>query len=256
MTVLAAEELHVTVDGNSLLTDLTLSVAPGESLLVCGGPGSGKTLLLKALAGLMSDRDDLAVDGTVTRAGEIGYVFQYPATQLVRRTVRLDVGFGLENRGVPTLEIADRVEAIAERFDATHLLDRRVDALSAGETTIAALLGVLVTDPDVVLLDEPFSTLDAAGTRQVLRAIDRLEAADVAVVIAEHDARDLLTRVDRVLRLASGRIADAGPPRAVVDSLHRSGVKLPIRTQVAIERGAAGERPVPLTADGDWVEPP
>ncbi|MFB6361864.1 MAG: energy-coupling factor ABC transporter ATP-binding protein [Halobacteriales archaeon] len=256
MTVLSAEGLHVTGDGNPLLTDVTLSVAPGESVLVCGGPGSGKTLLLKALAGLFEDRDDLVVTGTVIRDSEIGYVFQYPATQLVRRTVRLDVGYGLENRGVPSAEIADRVEAIAEQFDATHLLDRRVNALSAGETTIAALLGVLVTEPDVVLLDEPFSTLDAAGTRQVLRAIDRLATADVAVVIAEHDARDLLSRVDRVLRLASGRVADDGPPRAVVDSLHRSGVKLPVRTQVAIERGANGERPVPLAADGCGVESP
>ncbi len=256
MTVLAAEGLHVTVDDDPLLADVTLSVATGESVLVCGGPGSGKTLLLKALAGLLTNREDLALDGTVTRDGEIGYVFQYPATQLVRRTVRLDVGFGLENRGVPPDEIADRVEAIADRFDATHLLDRRVDGLSAGETATVALLGVLVTDPDVVLLDEPFSTLDDAGTRQVLRAIDELRASGVAVVIAEHDARDLLTRADRVVRLASGRVANVGPPRAVVGSLHESGVKLPVRTQVAIERDAAGERPVPIAADGEGVRSP
>lgn len=257
MTVLAADGLDVRAEGDAvLLSDVSVEVAAGETVLLCGGPGSGKTLLVKALAGLLDDREDLQVDGAVRRPDDVGFVFQYPATQLVRRSVRLDVGFGLENRGVDGEAIADRVAAIAERFDAEALLDRRTDELSAGETATVALLGVLVTKPDVVVLDEPLSTLDHAGTRRVLSAIDRLREAGTPVLIAEHDARDLLTRSDRVVRLEAGRVADDGPPGAVAPALHRAGVKLPFATQVAIERGDAGRRPLPLAADGTEGEGP
>lgn len=237
--------------GEPLLRAVDLEVEPGELLVICGPTGSGKTLLAKALRGLLDRRSDLAVEGHVERTDDVGFVFQRPAAQLVRRTVRRDVAFGLENRGVAPDVIADRVASYAGRLGATELLERPVDALSAGETAVVALLGVLVTEPEAIILDEPLASLDAPSTRLVLDALDALSDSDTTLVIAEHDCRDLLSRADRVLLLDDGRTATLGPPDAVADDLYAAGVRLPFGTVVALERRAAGE-PVslPLAADG------
>ena len=242
MTVLSAEALGVrTREGTDLLADVSLRVDAGETVLVCGPPGGGKTVLVKALRGLLDDRTDLEVAGSVDRAGDVGVVFQRPATQLVRRVVRRDVAFGLENRGVDPETIEARIERHAAALGATSLLDRAVADLSGGETTVVALLGSLVVEPDVLLLDEPVATLDHRNTRLVLDAVDRLRRGGTAVVVAEHDVRDLLDRADRVLLLASGRVGTRGPPADVLEDLDAAGVKLPFATSVGLARRRAGE---------------
>lgn len=237
--------------GEPLLADVDLTVERGELLLVCGRTGSGKTLLAKALRGLLDRRDDLSVAGEIAADGDLGFVFQRPASQLVRRTVRSDVAFGLENRAIPPAEIADRVDDYADRLGATDLLDRRIETLSGGETAIIALLGVLVTEPDAVILDEPLAALDAPSTDRVLEAIDTLRADGTTLIIAEHDCRELISRADRVLLLEDGRTAARGAPASVVDDLREAGVRLPFSSMVALERRAAGEPvAVPLGPDG------
>lgn len=225
-----------------MLSDVSISIDDGEMAVVCGRPGSGKTLLLKALKGLLGSKPGLTVDGEVTDTADIGYVFQIPRTQLVRRTVRRDVAFGLENRGVEPSETVARIADRAEQLEAEDLLDREVAGLSDGETAMVALLGVLVTDPDVIVLDEPFASMDYPNTRLLLDALDRLTAGGTAVLVAEHDLRDLLDRADHVYLLRDGTVAESGPPGDVTRALVESGVRLPFRIEVAYARSARNER--------------
>lgn len=247
MTILAADALSVTAaDGSPLLSDVSLTVRAGETVLVCGSPGSGKTLFVKALKGLLADRTDLRIEGSITRNGSIGFVLQSPARQLVRRIVKRDVAFGLENQARPPDEIRARIDRYADLLGATDLLDREVRTLSRGETTKVALVGVLVTEPEIVILDEPLSVLDDPNTEIVLDALDRLRQTNATVLIAEHDVRDLLTRADRVMILQNGRVTSLGVPRDVVTALYETGVKLPVNTEIAIRTGAT-EMPLALS---------
>lgn len=221
--------------------------------MICGEPGSGKTLLLKAIAGLLDRREDMTVVGEVHRGGDIAMVFQNPEKQLVRQRVRSDVAFGLENQGLPRMEMEDRIHRYAASLDAETLLDRDVTELSRGQVAKVALLGCLVTEPDVIVLDEPLATLDYRNQRLLLDAIDQLRSTGTTLIVAEHDVRDLLCRADTITLVRDGRVTDEGPPEMVVPSLREAGMKLPFNTEVALElRDRSDDEvdvPIPLSMD-------
>ncbi len=236
MSIVTVEELTVRGrDERPLLESVSLALEAEETVLLAGPSGSGKTLLGSAVAGLLQDQPGLTRGGSLERNGSVGMLFQTPRRQLVRETVRADVAFGLENRGVEPARIHELIDRWADRLDADPLLDRRVDTLSRGETTLVALLGVLVTQPDLIVLDEPLASLDGANRRRVLAAIDSIQE-HTGLLVTEHDVTDLLHRVDRVEILEAGAITDSGSPRSVVASLQETGVKLPFETRVALGR--------------------
>ncbi|GJD50336.1 Biotin transport ATP-binding protein BioM [Methylobacterium crusticola] len=193
---------------------------------VVGPNGSGKSSLARLINGLLlPDAGSVRVDGLDTRADaravrrRVGFVFQNPADQIVFPVVSEDIGFGLRNLGLARGEIAARSAAVLERFGLAHLAERPSHALSGGEKQMVALAAVLVTEPAIVVFDEPTTLLDLRHRNRVRAAIAGL--AQTAIVVS-HDLA-LLEGFERVLVMDAGRVVadDAAEPalRWYVDHL-------------------------------------
>ncbi len=187
--------------GRVVLDGVDLDIAPGEFVAMLGVSGTGKSTLLRALAGL-----DREVTGELSVPGPVAVAFQEPRL-LPWRRVLANVALGLR---VPAAgAVAGRAleeVGLTERADAWPL------TLSGGEAQRAALARALVREPSLLLLDEPFSALDALTRIAMHRLVLRLwERHRPAVLLVTHDVDEALVLADRVLVLASGRIVFSGP---------------------------------------------
>jgi biotin transport system ATP-binding protein len=186
---------------------------------VIGLNGSGKTTFARLINGLIKPTSGrVVVDGldTVGDAGKVlgkvGYIFQSPQNQIILPIVRDDIAFGLKARGYDKAEIEVAVEGILERFGVSHLGGRRAHELSGGELQMAALCSVLVTGPDILILDEPTNQLDLKNRALVQKTIMGLPES---VIVISHDL-PLLEDFERVLLFDQGRlVADAPAAEAI-----------------------------------------
>ena len=198
-------------NGTHALDSVTLDVAPGEIVAVVGGSGCGKSTLLRAVSGLdRPTQGSVALDGIAITAPheKIGIVFQEPRL-LPWLSVADNVGFGLDGRPKP--ERNDRVGAQLARVGLTDKAGVWPRELSGGQAQRVALARALVTRPQVLLLDEPFSALDAF-TRVDLQdhLLDLWADGKPTMVVVTHDVDEAIVLADRVvvMRPHPGRIAD------------------------------------------------
>ncbi|KQS77370.1 cobalt ABC transporter ATP-binding protein [Rhizobium sp. Leaf384] len=196
--------------------DLTLTE---RRIGVIGLNGSGKTTFVRAINGLVKpSRGRVTVNGLDTVEdgpavlSKVGFIFQNPQNQLILPIVADDIALGLKSRGLATSAVAARVEAVLARFDIAHLARRRVHALSGGETQLVAMASVLVTEPDILILDEPTNQLDLKNRKRV---IDTLAGLPEAAIVVSHDL-SLIESFERVLLFHEGRLIADGAPVDVV----------------------------------------
>jgi energy-coupling factor transport system ATP-binding protein len=204
------------------LDGVSLSIEPGEFVVLLGSSGSGKSTLLRALSGLVPHfhggrfAGRVTVAGLDTRrtrpaelAGTVATLFQEPEDQVVLSGVLAEVAFGLENVGVDPREILPRAEAALAAVGAEHLAARAAADLSGGELQRVCVASTLALEPQLLLLDEPSSQLD----REVAEGLfEHARASGCAVVVAEHRPALPLAHADRVVFLREGRVADELPP--------------------------------------------
>jgi energy-coupling factor transport system ATP-binding protein len=239
------------------LDGVDLRVEPGEFVVVAGHSASGKSTLLQAAVGLVPHFHGgtfggrLVVGGLDTRehgpsdlAAHVGFLGQDPETQAVLGTVRGELAFPLENRGLPATAVARGVEETALALGIEALLDRATTTLSGGELQRVALGAAVATRPALVVLDEPTSQLDPVAGDELVWLLRRLnEEWGTAVLLAEHRLERCLAHADRVVVLERGRVACDAAPREFLGwaAEHAPALQTPSARLLA----RAGLRPPP-----------
>lgn len=256
-TVFRVSEVSYRYHQVPALNGLSMQVARGERVALLGANGSGKSTLLRLLAGLAfpecgkisffgqplteSALQDEAFFFSFRR--RVGVVFQNPDVQLFNPSVFDEVAFGPLQLRLPTEQVRERVEAALESMGIAHLRDRAPHRLSGGEKKRVALASVLVTDPEVLLLDEPSAALDPLSQSQIVSLLASWKNGAKTVITATHDLDTLEDVADRCYVFQAGRIAGEGTPLQVlhdVPLLERTGL-----VRVHEHKHEAGEAPHP-----------
>lgn len=222
MASVSVRRLSKVYDGGiQALHQLDLDVHDGELLVLLGPSGSGKTTILRCIAGLEEPTSGDVVIGervvTQLAPGErdVAMVFQTPALY-PHLSVRENIAFPLELRGVPRTQMARRVAEAAERLSIQAVLDRLPDQLSEGERQRAALARAIVRGPQAFLFDEPLSRLDAKlriELRAELLALHR--AMKATMIYVTHDQIEAMTMGQRIAVLYEGRVRQVGTPEEI-----------------------------------------
>ena len=200
------------------LDKINLEIDYGDFVLLCGPSGCGKTTLLTNLkkelmpAGRRSG--EIKFNGTriidmdeISSACDIGYLFQNPDSQIVTDTVIQEIAFPLENIGLPTEEIRNRISEIVAFFGINDILHKNVNELSGGQKQLVNLCSLLVLRPQVLLLDEPMSQLDPIASYEFLSIVRRLnEEFSITVIMSEHKADSIFPFIDKAVFLKEGKI--------------------------------------------------
>ncbi len=215
------QDLHKAFDGKQVLTGFTLDVEDGETLVIIGYSGSGKSVALKHVVGLLHpDAGDVTVDGravsTLDRPSlaalrrEIGFVFQFAAL-FDSLNVADNVRLGLERRGLPADEIAERVREALALVDLTGTDDRYPAELSGGMRKRVGIARAIALRPRYMLYDEPTTGLDPVTSAVMDRLMVRTrEHLGVTGVVVTHDMRSAYTVGDRIAMLYEGRVRQVG----------------------------------------------
>lgn len=211
-------------DGNTPISNLTLSIDAGVSVAVMGANGAGKSSLLLALVGILpASLGEITVGGILVNKknlsalrNKVGLVFQNPDDQLFMTHVYEDVAFGLRNSNISEEEVNKRVLEVLAELHISHLMKCIPSKLSGGEKRSVAIGGILAMRPEIMLFDEPTSFLDPRSRRQLLPL---LKGLNVTKIIATHDL-DLAEKVcDRVILLKKGSLVAQGSPSEILHNV-------------------------------------
>lgn len=203
----------------NVLHDINFQVAQGEFVCILGGNGSGKSTLAKIIDGILEpSTGDVVVYGKNSKDKsliwdihkDVGMVFQNPDNQIVANIVEEDVAFGLENLGLDSEEIKERVACKLDSVNMKKFRKHSPNELSGGQKQRITVAGVLAMNPKCIIFDEPTSMLEPHGREDVLSVIHQLHGKVTIILITHHMEETL--QADRIFVLNQGRVAFCGKP--------------------------------------------
>ncbi|MFF2016928.1 ABC transporter ATP-binding protein [Paenibacillus sp. NPDC058177] len=217
---------------------LNLKIGRGEFAAVIGRNGAGKSTLCKLITGLLKPHGgEMLIHGKPSseyradqRARHIGFVFQNPDYQFVRRTVYDEVAYGLSVQKLPASEIEERVMKVTKLLQIDKYLEEHPHFLSRGERRRVAIASILVMQPEVIILDEPTTGLDSVRCREMMDYIAELWRQGHTIIMLTHDMRVVADYIPRTIVLSQGQIVWDAPTREVFSKgkeLERYHITLP-----------------------------
>jgi len=213
------DQVSVDFEGTTALDEVTLKLDQ-KRIGVIGLNGSGKSTFARLLNGLVKPTSGSISVGGVNPAtyakaarAQTGFIFSNPDVQIIMPTVLEDVSFSLRGSGLKKTEIEAKARAILGRFEIEHLADQAAHSLSSGQKQLLAICAILVTEPKLIVADEPTALLDLVNARRIARAL--LSDLPQQIVLVTHDL-ELAAGCDVVLRFADSRLVQTGEPSEVI----------------------------------------
>ncbi len=229
------------------IDQVSLTLHPGQVMLIAGASGCGKTTLMRCINGLIPITYSGEMTGEIRLFGRsvrempmaeisqtVGTVLQDPERQILGAYVLNEVAFGLESLGLPRSEIIPRVDAALTQLGILHLRDRETFGTSGGEKQKIALAGVLAMSPKILLLDEPLSSLDPASAHEALQLLRKLADQGISVIIVEHRVEDVLSiQPEVVVYMDDGKVVYQGDSAGLIQVVDYHRIKLPAEVVMA-----------------------
>lgn len=234
--MLKVDGLSVSIKGKRVLQGISFSLGKGESLGIAGTMGSGKTTLLYSIKGIIPGLKSGKVNGAISFSGEprkamdrrIGVVFQNPNDQVFCNTLEEEVGFGLKNLGVGGHALEARVRDALTRVGLEGRAKDDPFELSQGQRQKLAIASVLAMGPELLMLDEPTSSLDHRASVEIYDILRGLVREGKSVIVVEHDTDYLVGLGGKFLVLDEGKaVAYGGMEIFKSEEVGKCGVKMP-----------------------------